>query len=484
MKVLFLNPAERLVLRSNLPQSIEELRGKNPPISILYAAGVARQVEGWETELIDIHATDLDDDALARELVSRKPDLVGITSTTFTYLDSLAAARVVKKALPACAVLFGGVQPFVFPRETLAQAEVDMVLSGEAEQSLPRLLAGWRDGGFDSIRAGAVPGVLVKGDSDPAFEPAPIVLDLDGAPMPAWDLAPLTRYTSLITDRAPVNIMITSRGCPYHCGYCALSPTGKKWRAHSAKRVVEEMKTCRALGSRYLLFYDESFTVNKRRVLDICERIRREGIDIPWMARATPEMADGSVLRAMREAGCDLVTFGVESGSPEILDRLGRRQDLEQVRETFREAQRTGLRTIAYFMLGNPGETKRHITESLRVATRLNPDLVHAALYTPYPSSRLYLESLEGKGADADYWRRFAEKPDESFQPPYGNGFFSDSELERLLGWFYRRYSFRPRYVLRRILSLKGPADLVQAWRGMWTLLTGFAPTDGSDHAG
>ncbi len=473
MKLLLINPPERQVLPANLPPAIEALRGANPPIGLLYVAAIARQSPGWQVELLDAHASGLGPAEIAREAAVRRPDLVGVGATTFTYLDALSAARAAKAAAPAGPVMFGGAQPFTFPAETLAQPDVDLILHGEAEGALPALLAAWRDGGPAAARAAKLPGILHKDDDPADLAPAPILQDLDEAPLPAWDLSPVAHYHSLITPLRPATIALTSRGCPFRCRYCALSPTGKKWRAHSPERVAEEIRVCRGLGVRYVLFYDELFTAQRARVLAIADALRHDGPGVRWMARATPGTADRETFAAMKSAGCDLITFGVEAGSPDVLERLGRAPSVEQTRQAFRDARRAGLRTIAYFMLGNPGETRAGIETSLRLAVELRPTMIHASLFVPYPGAAIYEEAVRG-GATPDYWREFVRRPDANFRPPCGNEHLSAPELSALLLRFYRRFSFRPGYMLRRLREIRSFAEVRRALAAARTLLRGF----------
>ena len=474
MKLLLVNPPETRTLRSNLPGPIESLRGKNPPIGLLYAAAAARTVESWAVELIDAHAMDWNADDIASEAVRIKPDLVGVTATTFTYLDALDVARAAKRGRPDCLVVFGGVHPFIYPAETLAQPEVDMIIAGEAEQSLPALLRFWAEGGPPASASGRVPGLLVKGDDTAGFVPAPVIDDLDSVPAPAWDMSPVDRYYSLISGLNPVTILLSSRGCPFRCRYCALSPTGKRWRPHSAERVVEEMKICRGLGARYLLFYDELFTVRRKRVVEICDLIRKDGVGVPWMARATPDMVDADMLSLMRGAGCDMITFGVEAGNPKVLENLGRKPTIVEARAAFEAASKAGLRTIAYFMLGNPGEGRAEIDDSLSLAKSLEPDYVHASIFMPYPASDAYAESLASGKIKNDYWREFAARPGPDFEPPYWNEKFTDRELETQLLRFYRGFAFRPSFILKRLMRMRSAGELAKAFRAALKLLLGF----------
>lgn len=482
MKLLLINPPEKQVLRSNLPSNIESFRGNNPPIGLLYVAAAAREVEGWRIKLIDSPALDYDAAQLTEAIAQYWPDLVGIGATTFTYLDTLQTAKAAKLVNPAVKVLIGGVQPFVFPQETLRQPDVDLILAGEAEDSIGLLLKRSLENGLDDLSGSDIPGLLVKGDEANEFSAAPPIKELDELPMPAWDLSPINLYSSLVTRYKPITILITSRGCPYRCRYCANSPTGKRWRAHSADRVVEEMKTCQGLGIKYLMLYDETFTVNKERVLQVCRGILAEGLSLRWMARATPDTVDLDGLKAMRAAGCDLITIGVEAGSPEVLKRLGRRSSIEEIKRAFGLARTAGLRSIAYFMLGNPGETAGDIDQSLKLAKSLRPDMIHASLFMPYPASAIYQEALADGSIKEDYWRKFSIDPDTGFIPPYGSDIFSDRELRNKLMHFYRGFSFQPAYILRRLKDLKSWSNIANACRAVSILLLDLIRPAGCDN--
>ena len=447
MKVLLINPPERKVIRSNLPSSVEELRGKNPPIGLLYVAAVLRGA-GHDVSLFDAHAEDASYADAGRRAARLKPDVVGIGFNSFTYLDALEVARAVRNEWPAATIVAGGVQPFLYPSETLAQPEFDAIFAGEAEEQLVRAFEIMESKGLEGVEGGSVAGFAKKGDDLTGFAPAPLIKELDSVPMPAWDMLDHGRYSSLITHLKPVTIMITSRGCPYRCRYCALSPTGKVYRAHSPGRVVEEMKVCRGLGIRYLLLYDEVFSINRRRVMEICDLIRKEGLRIPWMARVTADTVDFEMFKAMRSAGCDTVTMGVESGSERVLEVIGRRQKIARIVEAFAEARRAGLKTIAYFMIGLPSETEADIERSLKLASSLRADHVHASIFVPYPRSEIYTSALSSGVIKDDYWREFAASPSEDFVPPFWTENFTEDELVAALFRFYRRFYLSPKRVV------------------------------------
>lgn len=469
MKVLLINPPELFPVQANLPPAVERLRGATPPIGLMYVAAAARAAGRHAVSLLDAHAERLDYDALAQRVREATPDVVGVTVTTFTLLDVLATVRRVREAAPGATIIGGGLQPFLYPTETNGLGAFDYCLQGEADHTFPQLL----DALADDADAAQIPGVLFMRDGEPVRQPAPPpVDDLNALPFAAHDLTPIERYSSLIADRRPVGVMLSSRGCPYRCAFCSQSATGKVHRRRSPDNIVEEMAWCAELGIRYILFYDELMTVEKKHTLALCAAIRKRGLDLPWLARSRVETVDGETLEAMKRAGCDTITMGIESGSPRILQRLNRPTDPAATIELFRRARQAGLRTIAYFMIGNPDETMDDIRTSLDVARRAAPDMIHASLFTPYPATDLYAEGLRNGLFAKDIWREFSAAPSDRFRTRLWCAPGEERELINRLRWFYRRYYLRPGYIIRRLFHLRGWRDLRAHVRGLRTIFS------------
>mgnify|MGYP000908897474 CR=1 FL=1 len=469
MKVLLINPPELHPVQANLPPAVERLRGATPPIGLMYVAAAARATGEHQVALLDAHAERLDYPALARRVREASPEVVGLTATTFTLLDARKTARTVRETAPAATIVCGGLQPFLYPRETMRLGVFDVCLQGEADHTFPQLLSALVAGN-DPAR---IPGVVLSRDGEVVSQdPPPPVADLDALPFAAHDLTPIARYSSLVTERAPVGIMLSSRGCPFRCAFCSQSVTGKVHRRRSPKNIVEEMVWCDALGLRYILFYDELMTIEKAHTLALCAAIRERRLDLPWLARSRVGTVDGETMREMKRAGCDTITMGIEAGSPRVLQRLNRPTDLKATIELFRQARRAGLRTIAYFMIGNPDETWDDVRASLAVARQAAPDMVHASLYTPYPATELYAQGLRtGLFAD-DYWRTFSAAPDEKFRTRLWCAPGDEPRLLQRLRWFYRRYYLRPAYIIRRLRALRSWRDLRAHLRGLRTVLS------------
>jgi anaerobic magnesium-protoporphyrin IX monomethyl ester cyclase len=356
-------------------------------------------------------------------------------------------------------VALGGIHPTIYPKETAALDCVDFAVAGEGEGTMVSLAASL-DGGKspDDVR-----GLAYRDCGRVVYTGVPeFIEDLDALPFPARKLTPYGRYGSLLSRRRPSTTMFTSRGCPHRCIFCDRPQMGKRFRARSAANVVDELQECSDMGIREVLIYDDTFTLDRRRVLDICEGIRERGLDVVWDARARVDTVDGELLSAMRSAGCDRIHFGVESGNGEILKTLCKGITLAQAEDAFRLASDAGIQTLAYFMIGAPHETVETVRETMDFAQRLDPDYVHFSIATPFPATGLYRMGLESGMFLEDYWQSFARKPAGGFVPAVWEENLGREELTLLLREAYRGFYLRPGYALRRLADIRSPGELVR----------------------
>ncbi len=475
MRVLLINPPRENELLGNNPAIIDEERGYNPPLGLLYLAGYLEQFTDHRVEVLDAQVEELSYDALQAEIVRRQPDVVGLTAMTFTLIDVIKTARLVKAANPSTPVVLGGPHVHLFPKETLAFPEVDYLVLGEGEAAFAELLE--RIG--DPAGLAQVPGLAFRSrhsersEGSRAAPPDGIVItgirpledDLDRLPFPARHLTPYHKYSSVIAKRAPITTMFTSRGCPYQCIFCDRPHLGKKFRARSAKNVVDEMEECIALGIREFLVYDDTFTIQRQRVLDICDEIIRRKLDIGWDIRARVNTVDEEMLRRLRQARCERIHYGVEAGTDRVLKVLQKGITLEQARQAFRATKRAGISTLAYFMLGSPTETRDDVLQTIAFARELDPDFVHITIVTPFPGTKLYFMGLEQGRFSHDFWREFAANPTPDFQPQYWEEHLTRAELQELVTYAYKSFYGRPGYIVRRLAQVRSPGELARKAR-------------------
>ena len=441
------------MIRADNPVFMDEERGANPNLGILYIAAVARRQRGWEVEVIDCVGEDLAYGALRLRIRAADADLTGMTVLTFTVFDVIETLKICREESPRTQIIMGGPHAHIYPEETLSWKGVDFVATGEGEAIIPGLLAAFPDRKALKSISGLVfrdinGNVINTGNPD-------LITDLDKLPFPARDLTDVTLYSSVVSQHNPISTMITSRGCPYRCGYCDRPHLGKRFRAHSADYVVKEMQECAALGIGEVFIYDDTFTVNRKRVLEICKLKIKKGAELAFDIRARVDSIDFKMLEALKAAGCERIHYGVEAGTEKIQKVLGKGITLDQARKAIKMTKKAGIKSLAYFMIGSPTETREDIQESMRFAKELDPDFVSITILTPFPETDIYFKALEEGVITHDYFKEFARNPTESFEAKYWEKELSKDELFEELEKAYRKFYGRPSYILRELFKVR-----------------------------
>ena len=206
------------------------------------------------------------------------------------------------------------------------------------------------------------------------------IKNLDDLPFPARQLVPYQKYNSLLFNGSVVTTIFTSRGCPFRCSFCDRPHLGKVFRAHSAQYVVDELEACVQLGIRDFLFYDDTFTVDKKRVIDICNGIVKRRLNISWDIRARVDTVNEEIIMHLKKAGCQGIHYGIEAGTEKILKVLNKGITINHASKIFNLTRRYKILILAYFMIGNPEETLDDIYTTFKVMKRLKPDYLHMTI--------------------------------------------------------------------------------------------------------
>ena len=468
MKVLLIQPPEFNMITTNVPSVVDEETGAYPPLGLLYVAAFLEQQTDHTVEILDAILDGLDYDGLEAEIRRRKPDVVGIQAMTFTLIDATLAAKVVKSIDPSIPVMFGGPHVYIYPNETLQIPQVDYIVIGEGEVTtadLVNALAEGRD-------MATVNGIGYKQDGQIKLTPSVALnQDLDALPMPARHLVPQDRYYSVLARETPITTMMSSRGCPMQCIFCDRPHLGKQFRYRSPQSVVDEMEACERMGIKEIFIYDDTFTIRRDRVMEICRLYRERGLTIKWDSRAHINTITEPMLDAMAASGVTRLHYGVEAGTEEITKVLKKGIDLNRTREVFRESKKRGITTLGYFMIGNPGETKEQAIETIEFARRLDADFIHLSVATPFPATELYRMAFKVGLYQNDYWREFSRNPSPDFRPKLWTEVMSEEELINLMQWGYQRFYMRGGYIMKRVLELRNWNEFVRKARAGIRLL-------------
>lgn len=374
MRALFIVP----------PYPIEEY----PALAIgsVYLAANLR-THGHQVEVLDLLVSEPRKDKVEQTLALVKPDLVGITSVTMTFPMACRIASWVRNARPEAIIALGGPHVSFLPERSLRECpEADLVVRGEAEQTVLELA----DALERSSDLHLVRGLSFRENGQiTSTPPRPLVRDLEELPQPAWDLLPLARYRVL---EGKVGVL-SSRGCPYACVFCVgQRMVGHKGRFRSPQKVVDEMEWLSRRGFASIGIDDDLFTLKKSHALEVCREILSRKLHVTWHAFARVDTVNPEILRAMSEAGCTDLLYGVESGSQEVLEKIGKGITLEQVREAVRMGQKAGIRIFASFVLGLPGETRQTLSRTAQFARSLGCQYGFHVL-APFPGTRIWEEA-------------------------------------------------------------------------------------------
>lgn len=445
MKILLINP---LAVKSELRRHGADT---HPPLGLLYIAAVLEK-EGHKVSVIDNEAECLDEQRLKERISGEKPDAVGITAYTAKYDSVVHAAKMVKAVDRKIPVIIGGPHPSTLPNETLNEIpEADFITVGESEHTIAELVKAIKKGGpYNKID-----GIGYRSKGKPVLtKPRELIQNLDELPLPARHLIPdLTkRKSSFRYKRLPFTSMITSRGCPFQCIFCHHSVFGKKYRMHSAERVIKEIEyLIRTYGIKEIHFVDDLFTFDAERTEKICDLIIEKGLDITWSCNGRVNILSRHkhLIPKMKKAGCWYISFGIESGDQETLNFIKKAITLEQIKEVIWAVHRVGIFTKGYFMMAHPIDTKASIRRTINFAKSLPLDAVQFAIATPYPKTELYELAPKYGTFDKtlDYSRYSSHSPDPTFVPKG----LTKEYLIRMQKRAYKEYYFRPSYITRQI---------------------------------
>jgi radical SAM superfamily enzyme YgiQ (UPF0313 family) len=357
---------------------------------------------------------------------SESPDIVGISQFTHNRIDSLRLAVAAKKANPACFVVFGGPHATHRFREVLVgNPQVDAVVMGEGEATfldLVNCLATKGRAALEQVKGLA----LRRGDAVVTTDARPPIQDLGSLPIPAsWyqDARGVDLHRQL-------EFIITSRGCPAVCRFCS-SPRfwGKKLRFRSPRSMVDEIRYIRdRYGLLYFSIRDDTFTADPARVLTFCRLLLEERIYILWNCQSRVTAVDEEMLAWMKRAGCECVQLGVESGSSDVLKRLGKHITPEQALRAARAVREAGIHLSVYLISGTPGETEEDVQATIRLidAIRAHDGQVSPLVY--YPGTALLADGVRSGVIDKDLFER-----DEREAFPVRSDSFSDHSVRKLM---------------------------------------------------
>jgi anaerobic magnesium-protoporphyrin IX monomethyl ester cyclase len=462
----------------NPPYGLGELVGKSKsmkavmniiqPLGLGYIAALLEK-NGHNVTVEDSQCLGISHEALVSRVRSHNPDIVGLSATTPTFGSSLLTARMIKESMPNAPIIMGGAHVSAVAEDTMSYPCFDVGVVGEGDCTTLDLVTHIEKHGLTSLES--VKGIVFKKDGRfVRTTQRPFIKNLDELPFPARHLLPpLRMYHPAPTSykRLPNAHLFTSRGCAgASCVFCDRGGFGFSVRFRSVENVFEEIEELiYVYGARDLKIYDDTFTLNEKRVIRMCEEFTKRRLDVPWCCLGRSNTVNRRMLEAMKRAGCWQVLFGFESMDQSVLSKLMKFTTVEQNIRAAKLCHKIGLSVRANYIVGTPFDTAESMDKDLEGAIALNTDFAHFNKFDPYPGSELYkILITQGYKFDFENWETHH---DLRGSPLYVPDWITKQRYSEWLVNAHRRYYLRPRYILKQLSQISSFEDVRRLWHGL-----------------
>ena len=405
-----------------------------PPTDLMYLAAVdAGQNGDYEADLKEFN-----------------PDYLVVNIATPTLEHDLDAVKKAKEICPNVITIAKGAAFLTLADRIIKEHnELDFGILGEAENTLKEILEG--------KPKAEILGLYYKENDEVKFTGnRPFIEDLDSLPFPARHLVDNNIYRRPDNNKVQATIKV-SRGCPFHCFFCLATPvSGAKVRRRSPENIVAEIKECvEKYNIKNFLFWSDIFNIDKEWTMKLCQAIIDSGLKITWSANTRADTADLEMAEMMYKSGCRLVSIGVESGSQYMLEKMGKKITLNDVRRTVKVFKKAKIRIYNYFVIGLPWETEETVEETIKFAIELNSDFISFYTATPLPGSRFYDYALEHNLFDKE-----TSFENAYYYPAVNTHNLSRERVFELHKSAIKRFYLRPLYILKMLSRIRSFAEI------------------------
>lgn len=416
-----------------------------PPTDLMYLASIAEQC-GYEAKIKDYS---LGSD-FVKDLKDFAPDYLVANIATPTFKQDMEAIAVAKQLIPNLVTIVKGA-PFLTYNTNVVYENpfVDYVIIGEPELTLKDILNGVPNNEILGI-------CYLENMQGVKNEPRPFNDNLDDLPFPARHLVDNSIYKRPDNNKVQAVIKV-SRGCPYHCFFClATAVSGAKVRKRSAENIIAEIKECvEKYNIRNFLFWSDIFNIDRDWTIDLCQKIIDSGLKITWSANTRANTMDDKMARMMYKAGCRLASVGVESGSQEILNNIGKQITLDDIRNTIKILKKNKIKIYNYFVIGLPWETEKTVEETIKFAIELDSNFISFYTATPLPATKFFAYAMMNKLTDGNL-----NFDNAYYVPTVRSHELSKERIFELHKLAIKRFYLRPKFILKTLFGLRSFTEL------------------------
>jgi anaerobic magnesium-protoporphyrin IX monomethyl ester cyclase len=446
MKFSLINPGPNPELSTKEKRKMVEAA---PPLGILYVATMLMEKE-IDVSVIDEAAQGFSLKDTVSWVRKENPDILGFSTLTSSGIRAAMIAEAVKKENPNIIIIFGNFHAtFNAERILRKYPSVDVIVRGEGEYTILELVKALKKKG--SLKE--VSGITFrKGDRIVSTPDRPLIKDVDAIPFPNRDLLKAEYHnTTAGINVAPKKFssFISSRGCVFKCRFCGCRRLARGlWRPRSVDNIVEELHLLASEGYKQLMFVDDNFTLNPKRVIRLCQRMRQEKLDMEWICEGRVDQCSYDMVREMVKAGCKMMYFGIESANQKVLDYYRKQITPEQAKAAVKNARKAGVSiVVGSFIVGAPNETKQDILNTLKFAEKLDLDIPQFNILAAFPGNDIWDElKMKGLLNEDQCWETGVAVPDISLGSCEG--------VERIIHEGYRHFLLRSDYILKQGLRV------------------------------
>lgn len=432
-----------------IPTIFDAHLSKSPPLGIAYIAANLEKND-IKVKIIDAPTLNLTHKQVSTQVKLFKPDFLGISVTMQSYKSACRHLREFKKFLPKCKFVFGGpIVTFQSEKIMMDCPDLDFCVRGEGEETMTELI---NTVTLKTPLRRVLGLTWKKLDKITKNPDRPLITNLDSLPFPAWHLLPMEKYrgTADLGGGQPFTTVIATRGCIFHCRFCAATIMWRGQRRRSINNVLNEIETLvKKYQIKYLHFPDDLLLANKKYALEFCQGMIERGLNkISWSCNGRVNLMDHGLLENLKKAGCVCVFYGIESGNQKILNAIDKGVTLAQITKAVKMTHQTGLRVSGSLLVGYPGETKKTIRQTVAFAIKLDLDYASFHIVVPYPGTPLYDDCRKNGWLLSDKWEDYVlDIYGEPNQTVIKLKHLTSEELTKLYCWANQKFTHRPAYI-------------------------------------